>query len=87
MIKSFTDDAWEEYTHWQGQDKKILKRINKIIDDISRNGYEGIAKPEPLKGDLSGYWSRRIDDTNRIVYRIENNTIKIVQCGSHYRDK
>ncbi|WP_317855132.1 Txe/YoeB family addiction module toxin [Chakrabartyella piscis] len=87
MIKSFSDFAWEEYTRWQTVDKKTLKRINKLIDDISRNGYEGIGKPEPLKGELSGYWSRRIDDKNRIVYRIEQNTIKIVQCGSHYGDK
>ena len=67
--------------------KKTLKRIIQLIKDIERNGYEGIGKPEPLKGDLSKYWSRRIDDCNRIVYCIENDIIKIVQCGSHYRDK
>lgn len=87
MIKSWTNDAWEDYLHWQGQDKKTLKRINQLIQDIDRNGYSGIGKPEPLKGDLSGYWSRRIDDSNRIVYKVEEGTIKIVQCGSHYRDK
>ena len=67
--------------------KKTLKRIIQLIKDIERNGYEGIGKPEPLKGDLSKYWSRRIEDCNRIVYCIENDIIKIVQCGSHYRDK
>ncbi len=67
--------------------KKTLKRIIQLIKDIERNGYEGIGKPEPLKGDLSKYWSRRIDDCNRIVYCIENDIIKFVQCGSHYRDK
>lgn len=63
-----------------------MKRIL-LLKDIERNGYEGIGKPEPLAGDLSMYWSRRIDAVNRIVYRIEGNTVKIVQCGSHYRDK
>lgn len=87
MIKSWTDDAWEDFCYWQTQDKKTLKRILKLIQDIDRNGYTGIGKPEPLVGDFSGYWSRRIDDSNRIVYKIENNTMKIVQCGSHYRDK
>ena len=87
MIKSFSDDAWEDYTYWETQDKKTLKRILKLIDDIDRNGYDGIGKPERLTGDLSSYWSRRIDDKNRIVYRIKENTIQIIQCGSHYRDK
>ena len=87
MIKSWTDDAWEDFCYWQTQDKKTLKRILKLIQDIDQNGYTGIGKPEPLVGDFSGYWSRRIDDSNRIVYKIENNTMKIVQCGSHYRDK
>ena len=87
MIKSWTDSAWEDYTYWQKEDKKILKRINNILKDIDRNGYYGIGKPERLTGNLSAYWSRRIDEKNRIVYRIENDIIKIVQCGSHYRDK
>ncbi len=69
------------------QDKKTLKRINLLLKDIERNGNDGIGKPEPLIGNLSGYWSRRIDDTNRLVYKIENDTIKIVQCRSHYREK
>ena len=62
MIKQWQDDAWEEYLYWQLQDKKTLKKINNILKDIDRNGYSGISKPEPLSGDLSGYWSRRIDD-------------------------
>ena len=87
MIKSFTDDAWDDYCYWESEDKKTLKRINALLKDIDRNGYEGIGKPEPLRGDLSGYWSRRIDDANRIVYKIDGGIVKIIQCGSHYRDK
>ena len=87
MIKSFSDAAWEDYVYWETQDKKTLKRIHALLKDIDRNGYDGIGKPEPLKEELSGYWSRRIDDKNRIVYRIKNNVIEIIQCGSHYRDK
>ena len=87
MIKIWQDDAWEDYLYWQKQDKKTLKRINQILKDIDRNGYEGRGKPEPLSGNLSGFWSRRIDDKNRIVYRIFNDRIEIAQCGSHYRDK
>ena len=70
-----------------GQDKKTLKRILQLLKDIERNGYMGIGKPERLRGILSSYWSRRIDDANRIVYRIDDDVLKIVQCGSHYRDK
>lgn len=87
MIKAWSDEAWEDFQYWLKNDKKTLKRILLIIQDIDRNGYVGIGKPEPLKHNLSGYWSRRIDDANRIVYKIENNVIKIAQCGSHYRDK
>lgn len=87
MNKAWHDDAWEDYLYWQKQDKKILKKINNILKDIDRNIYDGIGKPEPLKGNLSGYWSRRIDDKNRIVYKVMNNNIIIIQCGSHYRDK
>lgn len=64
MNKLWQDEAWEDYVYWQTQDKKTLKRINQLLQDISRNGFDGIGKPEPLKGDLSGWWSRRIDDTN-----------------------
>lgn len=87
MIKIWTDDAWEDYLYWQSQDRKTLKRINQLILDIDRNGYKGIGKPEPLKHDLQGFWSRRVDDSNRIVYRIQEGRIEIIQCGSHYRDK
>ena len=87
MIKIWQENAWEDYLYWQKQDKKTLKRINQILKDIERNGFEGIGKPEKLLGDLAGFWSRRIDEKNRIVYRIKNNTIEIAQCGSHYRDK
>ena len=84
MNRSFSDNAWEEYTNWQTQDKKTLKRINALIKDINRNPYSGIGKPEPLKGNWSGFWSRRIDDVNRIIYKIEDDQLVIVQCGSHY---
>lgn len=76
--------AWEDYCYWQEQDKKTLKRINNIIKDIKRNYFTGIGKPEPLKGNLSGYWSRRIDDCNRIVYTVEELSIKIIACKGHY---
>ena len=87
MKKSWTDSAWEDFEYWTSHDRKILKKILALLKDIDRNGYAGIGKPEPLKWNLSGYWSRRIDDDNRLVYKIENGIIKIVQCGSHYRDK
>jgi toxin YoeB len=82
----FKQTAWEDYLYWQTQDKKTLKRINQLLKDIERNGYEGIGKPEPLKGELSGWWSRKIDEVNRLVYRIKDEQIEITQCGSHYRD-
>ena len=87
MRKIWSDEAWADYLYWQTQDKKTIRRINKLIQDIERNGYNGIGKPEPLKGDLSGYWSVRIDDVNRIIFRIVNDELEIWQCGSHYRDK
>ena len=87
MNKLWQDEAWEDYVYWQTQDKKTLKRINQLLQDISRNGYDGIGKPEPLRGDLSSWWSRRIDDTNRLIYRINNGIIEIAQCRSHYGDK
>ena len=85
MIKVWSDHAWKDYLYWQTQDKKILKRINQLIKDIDRNGYEGIGKPEPLKYELQGYWSRRIDDEHRLVYRIVDNKIEIVSCRLHYQ--
>jgi len=82
----FQDSAWKDYLHWQTQDKKTLKRINDLIKDIRRNHFIGVGKPEPLRGDKHGYWSRRIDESNRIVYKIEDNRIVIVQCKGHYDD-
>jgi toxin YoeB len=87
MEKLWTDEAWEDYLYWQIQDKKTLKRINQLIKDIESNGNDGIGKPEPLKYDLTGWWSRRIDDTNRLIYRIENSKIIISHCRTHYREK
>ena len=76
-----------DYIYWQGQDKKTLKRVNKLLMDISRNPFDGIGKPEPLKGNLSGLWSRRIDDNgNRIVYYISNDIVHIIACKGHYED-
>ena len=83
----FTQMAWEEYLSWQSEDKKTLKRINQLLQDIMRNGNQGIGKPERLRGDLSEYWSRRIDEKNRIVYRILEESIEVVQCKTHYADK
>ena len=88
MTKLWHDDAWDDYLYWQTQDRKTLKRINKLLEDAERNGYNCIGKPEPLKGDLSGFWSLEIDQKNRIVFRIdEAGSLEIWQCGSHYRDK
>ncbi len=84
MIKYWTDEAWQDYLYWQTQDKKTLRRINDLIKDIERNAYVGIGKPEPLKHELSGFWSRRINDADRIVYKIENDALFIVQCRGHY---
>ena len=81
---TFTADAWEDYLYWQTQDKKTLKRINQLIQDIGRSAYEGIGKPEPLRGNLSGYWSRRIDDANRLVYRLHDGVIEIYGLRTHY---
>lgn len=83
----FTEIAWNDYIYWQNQDKKTIKRINQLIQDIDRNNNEGTGKPEALKGNLSGWWSRRIDDKNRLVYRIQDNIVEISQCKGHYDDK
>jgi len=84
MDKIWSDGAWEDYLYWQDQDKKTLRRVNQLLLDIDRNGHKGIGKPEPLKRDKQGYWSRRIDDANRLVYRIVENRIEIAQCRAHY---
>lgn len=83
-LLSWTDDAWDGYLYWQTQDKKTLKRINKLINDVKRSPFEGIGKPEPLKENLSGFWSRRIDDTNRLVYIVDDQAITIISCRYHY---
>jgi toxin YoeB len=84
MTLTFSDHAWEDYLYWQTTDKKILKRINLLIKDIQREPYAGIGKPEPLKHGLSGYWSRRIDEEHRIVYKCLAETILIAQLRYHY---
>ena len=78
MNKIFTDNGWEDYTYWQTE--KDLKKINNLIKDIERNGNEGIGKPEPLTGNLSGFWSRRINDKDRLIYRIDEQSIYILAC-------
>lgn len=78
------DEGWDDYLYWQTQDRKTLKRINSLLTAISRDPYRGIGKPEPLKGDLSGFWSRRIDDINRLVYYEEDGIIHVVECRHHY---
>ena len=87
MKKVWHDKAWEEYLYWQTQDKKTLKKINRLLTDIDRNGYNCAGKLEPLKNNLSGYWSVRIDEKNRIVFRISGDELEIWQCGTHYDDK
>jgi len=84
MNKVFTNTAWEEYMYWQNENRQILKRINELIKDIERNGNMGIGKPEPLRHELSGYWSRRINNEHRLIYSIEGNTINIISCLGHY---
>lgn len=79
-------DAWEDYLYWQAQNKKILKRINQPVKDVSRTPFEGIGKPEPLRGNLTGFWSRRIDDEHRLVYAVEDNRVLIFSCRGHYND-
>ena len=84
MNKLFTDNGWEDNLYWQKKDKKTLKRINSLINDISRNGNRGIGKPESLAGNLAGYWSRRINDKDRLIYKIDGYDICILACRYHY---
>ena len=84
MKKNWFDKAWEDYLYWQSQDKKTLKRINQLLKDVERSAEDGIGKPEPLKGNLTGFWSRRIDDTNRLVYRVNGDVIDVISCKGHY---
>lgn len=83
-LLSWTDEAWNSYVYWQTQDKKTLKRTNKLITDVQRSPFEGIGKPEALKENLSGFWSRRIDDTNRLVYAVDDTAIIVISCRYHY---
>ena len=83
----FQGRGWDDYVYWQAEDSRTLKKINSLIQDIDRNEDSGIGKPEALSGSLSGFRSRRIDEKNRLVYRIQDNNIEIVQCRSHYDDK
>ncbi|MBK2049256.1 Txe/YoeB family addiction module toxin [Francisella noatunensis] len=84
MILAWSTNAWEDYLYWQSTDKKKLKRINQLIKDINRNHFDGLGDPEPLKHNWSDYWSRRIDREQRIVYKVDANTIFIAQCRFHY---
>ena len=84
MTKIWSDEAWDDYMYWHTQDKKTVNRINKLIKSIDRNAFEGIGKPEPLKYDYQGFWSVRIDETNRLVYKIEDGELYIVSCRYHY---
>ncbi len=86
MKTTWFEEAWEDYVYWQTQDKKTIKRINELIKDTKRNNFTGIGKPEPLKGEFSGFWSRRIDETNRFVYRIKGDVLEILSCKGHYDD-
>ncbi|ACB53609.1 putative addiction module toxin, Txe/YoeB [Crocosphaera subtropica ATCC 51142] len=84
MILKWSEQGWEDYLYWQQTDKKIIKRINKLIEDIKRDPFDGLGNPEPLKYNWSGFWSRRIDQEHRLVYAVENNEILIAQCRYHY---
>ena len=86
MNKMFTENGWLDYIYWETADRKTLKRINKLLDDIVRNGNEGIGKPEPSIGNLSGFWSRRINDKDRLIYKVEGDNIYILACRYHYSD-
>lgn len=86
MNKVFTQNAWADYIYWQTEDKKTLKKINKLIEDVCRNRNSGLGKPEPLLGDLSGFWSRRINEKDRLVYKIDEKNVYIISCKYHYAD-
>lgn len=86
MRKIWFEEAWDDYLFWQQQDKKTMKRITLLLKDIERGNFEGLGKPEPLKGEFSGFWSRRIDKVNRLVYRINGDLLEIISCKGHYDD-
>lgn len=85
MIRAFTDEAWEQYQHWVRTDRQTLKRLNALIEDTQRHPYEGIGKPEMLRANLTGHWSRRITDEHRLVYRVDGDTLIIIACRFHYQ--
>lgn len=87
MHKDWSDAAWDEYVQWQAENPKLLKKVNQLIRDTERDPFHGVGKPEPLRGDLSGWWSRRIDKGNRLIYRVRDGVLEIAQCGTHYGDK
>lgn len=87
MNNIFTANGWDDYLYWQTEDKKTLKKINQLIEDITRNGNDGIGKPEALSGNLSGFWSRRINDKDRLIYKIDSENVYILACRYHYNDK
>jgi toxin YoeB len=84
VILAWSESAWQDYLRWQREDKKTVQRIHRLIEDILRNGYEGIGKPEPLSYQWAGYWSRRIDQEHRLVYRVDDDMILIAACRYHY---
>jgi len=84
MNKFFTDIAWEDYLYWQMTDKKVLGKVNDLLKDIERNGNEGLGKPEPLRHELNGFWSRRISPEHRLIYKIDDGNIYVLQCRGHY---
>ena len=84
MNKLFTDNGWQDYVYWQAEDKKTLRKINRLIDDICRNGNTGIGKPEQLTGNLTGFWSRRINEKDRLIYKIQDDNLCILACRYHY---
>lgn len=83
-LLAWTDEAWRDYLFWQQQDRKTLKRINRLLEDAKRSPFDGIGKPEPLKENLSGFWSRRIDETNRLVYAADDRMLTVISCRYHY---
>jgi len=86
MLTIFTQIAWDEYTYWQKTDMKVVKKINKLLKEITRTPFDGIGKPEPLKYDLTGYWSRRINQEHRLIYKVTETQIKVISCRYHYDD-
>ncbi len=87
MNKVFTKNGWDDYIYWQKEDRKTLRKINQLIEDIARSGNEGVGKPEALSANLAGFWSRRINDKDRLIYKIDNENIYILACRYHYGDK